>query len=521
MGVRVRSLLAFLCIILAAPAHAEWWEARTDNFIVYSESSEQDARKFAERLERFDQALRSLQNIQLGAAQSDWQRVTVFRTGNIGNMGQLAGAQGIAGFYVPRHGGPVAFTPVKQERREKGAANADRRTDLDPQTVLFHEYSHHFMFRHFTAAYPSWYVEGFAEAYSTIDLKDDGSFHLGNAPQSRGATFDYLNYSIQRMLLSTDKPDAEDFYARYSYGWLLTHYLTFKPSRSGQLQTYLKLFSSGADPGQAARTAFGDLGKLERDVRKYLNERHLPGADVRPANYQTPAAAMRRLDPDEEAIMRVRMRSKVGVTRKNASDVAGDARAVAEKFPQSVPVLTALAEAELETGNLEAAERAADAALALKPDSVEAMIYKARTHLDRGRTDPSQNFTAREWLAKAHKVDPAHPSILYYNYRSYLQQRGTIPESAIIGLEQSFLSAPYDHHVRLTLTRQLLSEHDGRMAKSVLASLVQSPHESKSAKALRKVYDKVGEGKLDEAYKDLVVEIATLEEEEKSGKPRS
>jgi len=517
----MRCLLPLLVLLVASPAQAEWWEARTDNFVVYSESTAKDARMFAERLERFDQSLRSLQNIKSGRATSDWTRVTVFRTGNISDMGRLRGYQGVAGFYIPRAGGPVAFTPARQERIEKGAANADRRTDLDPQTVLFHEYAHHFMYQHFTAAYPSWYREGFAEAYSTIDLRDDGSFHLGNAPQSRGSAFTspYFNYSIQRMLQTATKPDSEDAYGRYTYGWLLTHYLTFEPSRQGQLQAYLKLINAGTPPNGAALQAFGDLRKLETDVKKYLGGT-LPGALVRPTNYQAPSVAMRKLSPDEEAIMDVKLRSKAGVTRKKARDVAADARAVAARFPTSVPVQLALAEAEFDAENFDAADRAADAALAIKPDAVEALLFKARVHLERGKTDPNQNAVARAWLVKAHKTDPDHPSTLYYNYLSHVQDRKGVPESAIIGLEQSFTVAPYDADLRLAVAGQLLAEKDGSVARRVLAPLVHSPHESKSARALREVYDLIEADKLEEAYQSFIAETAKQEEERKTGKER-
>ncbi|HXG80795.1 MAG TPA: hypothetical protein VNJ05_03255 [Sphingomicrobium sp.] len=504
----------------AAPAHAEWWEARTDHFIVYSESSSKDAKQFAEKLERYDQALRSLQNIK-PSEETDWTRVTVYRTGDQSDIGRLAGGASVVGFYIPRHNGPVAFSTARAARIEKGAANADRRTELDPQTVLFHEYAHHFMYRHFSAAYPSWYREGFAEAYSTIDLKEDGSFHLGNAPQSRGSAFSsvYFNYSVQRMLQTASKPDFEDVYGRYTYGWLLTHYLTFEPSRQGQLQSYLKLINAGNEPAAAAKTAFGDLGKLESDVKRYISGT-LPGALVRPSNYAPPQVTMRRLGPDEEAIIRVKMRSKVGVTRKKAADVAADARVVAARHPQSYAVQLALTEAEFDAENWDAAERAADAAIAIKPNGVEALQFMGRIYLERARHDPKQYATARSWLAKAYEADPSHPSTLYYHYLSFSQAGGAIPESAIIGLEQSFMKAPYDEELRLAVARQLLAEKDGKVARQVLAPLVHSPHESKGAKALRQVFDLIEANKVDEAYTSLVAEMAKQEEEKKTGKER-
>src|SRR5690606_40360278 len=63
--------------MLASPAaRAEWWEATTSHFVVYSESSQRDAEKFAVLLERFDNALRILQGMpvpgpEIGVANRD------------------------------------------------------------------------------------------------------------------------------------------------------------------------------------------------------------------------------------------------------------------------------------------------------------------------------------------------------------------------------------------------------------------------------------------------------------------
>ena len=50
-----------------------------------------------------------------------------------------------------------------------------------------------------------------------------------------------LTTTDKSLLASTAKPDGEDQYSYYSLGWLMNHYLTFEPTRRGQLQTYLKL----------------------------------------------------------------------------------------------------------------------------------------------------------------------------------------------------------------------------------------------------------------------------------------
>ena len=211
-------LSIFVALLVAAPAHAEWWEARTDHFIIYSEDGESETRSFASQLERYDNALRSLQSTKFEPITADWQKVTIYRFGDVNAIGNLAHAPA-AGFYRPDLV-PVAFTPVRESRRLGSIIRRDERTDLDPKSVLFHEYAHHFMFKYFPAGYPSWYVEAFAETVATIDLHDDGSFHLGNPPNWRSDALFYgmMTVSPKSLLASTVKPDFEDWYGYYTVG---------------------------------------------------------------------------------------------------------------------------------------------------------------------------------------------------------------------------------------------------------------------------------------------------------------
>ena len=87
-------------------------------------------------------------------------------------------------------------------------------------------------------------------------------------------------------------------------------------------------------PADAARQAFGDLDKLDREITN-IRAARFAGIDVKIANYH--AAGRSRCGsstPDEEAIMKVRMRSKRGVNKKLAPDAARDARAVAAQISQ-------------------------------------------------------------------------------------------------------------------------------------------------------------------------------------------
>jgi len=512
-------LLAAL-LSAAAPVGAESWEARTDHFIIYSVDNESSTRDFATQLERYDNALRSLQSTKFPPITADWQRVTIYRLGDIDDIGRLAHSSGVAGFYKPELE-PVEFTPVRESKNFGSIVHRDSRTDLDPRSVLFHEYAHHFMFQYFPAGYPSWYIEAFAETLATIDLKPDGSFHLGNPPQYRSdALFHSMTVVTPKSLLaSTSKPDFEDFYAYYSIGWLMNHYLTFEPTRKGQLQTYLRLIDEGVPSPDAAKKAFGDIDKLNDEIIRYKNRGKLYGADVRPANNAPPHVTMRRLTDDEEAAMRIRVRSKAGVTHAETGGVAADARDAARRYPNSYPVQLALAEAEFDAEHFPAAEAAADRAIQLRPEGIDGLIAKGQVLLERGKRDKNKELLAqaRTWLAKAHDVDPHHPAPLLYNYLGYFYSGAAIPEDALVGLEQAYLAAPHYGDLRLILSRQLLSEKKGDLAREILLPLALNPHESKIRKNLHDVVDLIEAKKVGEAYTALATEMAREEDEAKKG----
>ena len=56
-------LAGWPCCLSATAARAAWHEATSNNFIVYSEGSAQDAREFAAKLERFHYVLRTFHRI--------------------------------------------------------------------------------------------------------------------------------------------------------------------------------------------------------------------------------------------------------------------------------------------------------------------------------------------------------------------------------------------------------------------------------------------------------------------------
>ena len=187
------------------------------------------------------------------------------------------------------------------------------------------------------------------------------------------------------------------------------------------------------------------------------------------------------------------------------------------RYPNSFAVQLALAEAELDAKNLDAADRAADAAIALNRDSAEAYYYKGKIGLERAKTDPRQYAAARAAFTKAYDIEADHPGPLIGNYVTFSKAGGAVPETAVVGLEQAYRLAPYDDDLRIILARQLLTENKFDVAKMLLLPLALSPHESKRGKAMDEVVDQIDASNRTQAIAKIDAWTKKVEEDKNKG----
>ena len=494
--------LAWLALLVFAPAaaRAEWREASTKHFVVYSEGSAQSTRDFATKLEKFDKAMRlrlGLNDVDFGPA----NRVTVYVVDSVDavrRLGRFGGNSSVYGFYSGRAGGSIAVVP-----RLSGAVA------LDPATILLHEYSHHIMMQNEAIAYPAWFREGFAEFNSTARFEKDGGLGFGAAANHRA--WGLLGMSplpIETMFAPNRRKLSQPEWEAtiYGRGWLLTHYLMFEPKRTGQLAKYIVALNSGQGSLEAARAAFGDLDALDRELKTYLRQRRIPYVRIKAEALTIPPVAMRTLRPGEAAIMELRMRSRVGVTKDDSARVARELRKAAEPWPNDPAVQAALAEAEFDAGNLDSAEAAAGRAIAADPKNVDGLIYRARTAMARATAAATPDAAAwkevRRLIAQANRADPndAEPLILFY--QSFAAQGVAPTRNAVEGLLQAHELAPQDGGLRLAVARQLLVDGKGAEARRALTPLAFDPHGGEAGQAVAAVI-----ARLDEAGARAALEI--------------
>lgn len=483
-------LLAFLALLLApATASAEWHEASSAHFRIYSEGSAEAVRALAERLERFDKGMHVLN----GLPQRERRlagRVTIFVLSDADDVRRLArGRSGIRGFYISRAQGPVAFTP----RRTADSGPYD----FDAETILLHEYAHHFMRLNYQGAFPAWFIEGFAEFNATARFHGNGGVDFGLPADHRAFELRAVrDYSVESLFSgAAPGPKQAGPAGLYARGWLLTHYLMLDQKRRGQFAAYVNALNRGTPNLEAARTAFGDFRSLDRELAAYAGRSKLPGIAIAPEALAIGPVAVRPLSAGESAMMRFRPRIERGPSRDEVAAMLPEIRAAAAPFPNDPAVQALLAEVENRAGNRAEAEAAADRALAADPVHRDALIARAWVAIERARESGGQAAwrAARKHIAAANRNDPDDPEPLMLFYRSFEMQGVKPNANAVAGLLRAQELAPYDQMLRMSVGRLHLAEGRGPEARAVLAPIAFDPHGGARAEAVRRMLARLDE----------------------------
>lgn len=473
---RVLTSAAALFLFVSGDALAAWYEASSDHFVIYADESEKEIRKYSDRLERYYSAM-SVMLPSKDVKPSPSNRVTIYVVKSERIVRKLYGSgtdsRYVKGFYMPRAGGSLAIIPPI----DVGGSNAS-----ESELVLLHEYAHHFMAENAPYMVPRWYGEGFAEYFATAKFESDGSVGLGLAAQHRAYelfNMQVRDVSIEQLLdsklyVSGKSKNYDNFYGR---SWLLFHYLFSDDARRKTLVDYLNRLNNGEAEIAAATAAFGDLKALDKALDSYLKKRMMYFKVPR-SLLRVGEITVRRLSEGEEASMPVRIRSKRGVDEKIAAEVVLEAREVAAKYPDEPAVQAALAEAEFDAGNVDAAISAADKALAVDPGNMTALIQKgyALTRVANEAKTEKAWIAARKHFISVNKIENDNPIPLIHYYLSFTRQNKEPNKAALEGLEWALELAPYDASLRMMVARREMQDKRFAEAINTIRPLAYNPH---------------------------------------------
>jgi cytochrome c-type biogenesis protein CcmH/NrfG len=302
-----------------------------------------------------------------------------------------------------------------------------------------------------------------------------------------------------------DKITVEQRESIYGRGWLLTHYLSFDPHRSGQLAAYLTAIARGGDPLKAAQQAFGDLKQLDRDLDAYMRRSRLEYRKVAGAALEFAPIQVSALSPGAAAVMPLLAELKNGVDDQNRARLLAGIRAAQSKFPGDPLVESTLAEIELEAGNPAESIAASDRALKADAGMADAMILKGKALMAQARKSdpptPELFAAARKQFMAANKLDPEDPEPLMEYYFSYVSEGKAPTANAIEALHYASDLAPQDVSLRLNSALQYLNEDKLKEARLALAPIAFDPHGRQTAAVARAMIARIDAGDAEGAQK--------------------
>jgi hypothetical protein len=482
----IRRILGVLALLFATSAHATWYEATSNNFIVYSQGSEQEARDFAAQIERFRFVLRTFRPIPQDQPAA---RLRVFLLPDENAVVRMAGGS-VVGYYVAdarglmlvgtRHG-----TSALNDIRSARDSAAD---NIDPESVLFHEYTHHFTFQYFPAAYPTWYSEGFAEFWGKTAILPGDVVEVGAPANHRYSTFRYLGWlPLDRLLRAHNYAEVggTNVFLLYAEGWLLVRYLFDHPERQRQINEYLRLINNGTPFDEAARRAIPDLPAFNSQLFDYAGQARFNVVRLPFRRIDVGPIAGRTLRPAEQALILDEIKLSQGYEQREASAFADHVRDVAARYPDDPFAIRMVMETQYLAGNNEAALAATDRLLAIEPGNARALATKGLIQvagLAAARsTDPAAWRSARQFLVRAVNAARTDPVVLEAYYDSFVMQGVLPPEDAQNALYSAMELAPSDGELRYQLARDFEQRHMIPEAIAIIRpEAYQVPHRSES-----------------------------------------
>lgn len=497
------TVVAMLVLAVAGPAKADWRRAETAHFIVYGDTSEGDIRAFAERIERFDALLRAYYPIEV---EYQIPKLEIYLARGRPDMNRVYPGIGgsVAGFYDSNNGRIYAVVNT---------------TIGSGDGVLFHEYAHHFMFQMRANAYPSWFVEGFAEYYGTAEMRSD-SVQIGRHDPLRmhALTRSANSWAKMEDVLKWRYTASGRYpaYAYYAQAWAMTHYFMSTPERTRMLGQYLAAVVRGEDSIAAMQAATGrTAAQLQDDVRSYL------GGQINVLTPQIdlpkPEVTITRLSPSESAMVWLDIRldntevivtppEEDGATRKSEAQKAQEAReeaefraelirdslAAAERFPGDRMGLLVKARAQRLQHDPAAALATLEPLIGPESTDGDALRVAAMALLDMAaRTEDDSEIAMRRrastLLARSMDAEPL-------DFRTYLGLNevrnglvGYPTENDIATLEAAVGLAPQSFEARLRLGSAYMARQMNPQAVTVLLPVSNSPHRSSYTRRAREM----------------------------------
>ncbi|HTV60564.1 MAG TPA: tetratricopeptide repeat protein [Verrucomicrobiae bacterium] len=424
-------------------------EVRSPNFVIVSNASEKDARKFDVQFEQIRDVFRESLAV---ANMHPSQVITVLAVKNEDSMRELLpeywakGRSHPAGIFVPSRMN-MPFAAVQMN------VPGD-----NPYHGVYHEY-YHSLTVPYLPDLPLWLSEGLAEFFGNTTIEGDKTI-LGRPDP------DWIAWLKQNQMLPlnvlfnvgykspyySEEGKVSTFYAE---SWALTHYLWIgeKESHRAMLSTYLDAISNGATQEEAAAKAFGDLKRMQETLDRYISS-----ASFTALEFKSPPRI-----PDSEITERTLSDAESQAYRAGFGVARGkwtDAKPMLEEAIKSDPNLALahqyLGIADFYGGQLDDARSELSRAISLDPQNATTRFVRALIVFHGG--DPSAPEVEQD-LRAAIAANPTFPDP-YALLGVVLAVKGENLDEALAMAQKAVSFEPGSAEFQLDLAQVL-----GRMGK--------------------------------------------------------
>lgn len=466
------ALAAVVLLVLAAsPAEARWIRAESKKFIVYSDGDEALLRKFVNDLEDYDTILRD----QLLVPQDvdTARKLEVYLVGRREDLRIVSPgiSSGIAGFYSAS----MEDIYFIADRPDRGDTYSD--------DVIYHEYAHHFMHHYVDRSYPGWYVEGFAEYFGPVEMRDN-SFIVGGVNQGRAHQLINEKWIPMADLLSKrpfEFNTGGEVSAYYAQAWLLTHYMRADPERTKQLARFFANMTSDRSASELWTAVTGDsMETLTAKLRAYSRGNLVATGFNRIEKRKTAASTVTVMSPSADDFMLLRLRLNGRVEEADEAGVLALVREKAARYPGDRLAELTLARAEFDYGDFEKGRALIEGLLTRDPNDAEALRIIGSALVEKGQEDVATEEKlfkeARKFLARAYKADSDdYRTMVYFTLTQQLSP--DYPnENTIQLLEEAQVRAPQVADIRLRLAQGYMRHKRWDDAIMLLTPLANDPH---------------------------------------------
>jgi tetratricopeptide (TPR) repeat protein len=408
-------------------AVSPWFRAESQHLVVYSDTSEDEVAQLLDQLEKLDHLLR-IYALPLDAGTGPEAKLTLYFHSQPADVRRLheAPVEEPIGLYASCSAGAQGFVAHLDRIPPLTDAQLDKAA-LDPTlSAAFEAYARHFLYRHTDIRTPAWFIEGFAQYFSSVRFTGQ-QMVVGRTPTQVGRYLHFLEQGRRYSLSYEDVLKGRLDGNSRNYGgeagvrlefeaksWLLTHYLLADADRRKRLSQYLGLVGRGLSETAVFTRLFGVAAK---DIDNLLWRYGIKGVQamrVAPDGLPKAQVRLRTLSEATGAALLMSARLKTCPSRPRGEALLQQASALAAQYPADELVRLTLSRAQIDWGEPQQALPLLGKVLAADDTQAEAHHLLGLAHLrlaqaSSGDAKRAHLQDAQAALRRALSLNPAAP----------------------------------------------------------------------------------------------------------------